>query len=466
MNLVRNWKPIVELFKKRLSIWKAKTLSYGGRITLIKAVLSSLPTYFFSLYKAPGQVLKHLESLRRVFFWGGTEEDSKMSWMAWDNVVAPVKYGGLGFGSLRDANLSMLAKWWWRFKTEPDCLWRKVVWSIHYSSRSWNYIPTKLSIAGPWKNIFNIAPLLSNKGVDIEKTIFGVVHGGNDVAFWVDTWVGSQPLLYVFPLLFQLEKEKRCTVADRLQTRVSGVSWVWNWRRQLSDAAEFSELQHLNSMLGSVSVSGNVDRWRWMLDPSNGFSVASIKRVIQCHNRDPNAYVVEWNNWVPKKVGIVAWRAEKERLPTRDALERRGVTVQSTECIICREYPETSDHLLVSCGYAQIVWQALFQWCKTHPILAFSLRDILDSYKQLDGSKERRKAFHAVCLVTVWSIWNMRNELMFRGKDKSVNNIVEEIKTKSFLWIKNRSKNLELTLEHNYIILYVYIYSERCNFPM
>ncbi|KAJ0616673.1 putative RNA-directed DNA polymerase [Helianthus annuus] len=75
MNLIKNWKPIIELFKNRLSIWKARKFSYGGRITLLKSVLSSLPTYYFSLYKAPTTVLKYLERLRRVFFWGGSEEE-------------------------------------------------------------------------------------------------------------------------------------------------------------------------------------------------------------------------------------------------------------------------------------------------------------------------------------------------------------------------------------------------------
>ncbi|KAM0071560.1 putative RNA-directed DNA polymerase [Helianthus debilis subsp. tardiflorus] len=70
MNLARNWKPIIDLFKSRLSIWKAKKLSYGGRITLLKSVLSALPTYYFSLYKAPVLVINQLERLRRVFFWG------------------------------------------------------------------------------------------------------------------------------------------------------------------------------------------------------------------------------------------------------------------------------------------------------------------------------------------------------------------------------------------------------------
>ncbi|XP_071734461.1 uncharacterized protein [Rutidosis leptorrhynchoides] len=42
------WGPIFDKFEKRLVDWKAKSLSYGGRLTLIKSVLSSLPLYFFS----------------------------------------------------------------------------------------------------------------------------------------------------------------------------------------------------------------------------------------------------------------------------------------------------------------------------------------------------------------------------------------------------------------------------------
>ncbi|XP_022007868.1 uncharacterized protein LOC110907153 [Helianthus annuus] len=110
MNLIRNWKPVIDIFKSRLSIWKAKSLSYGGRFTLLKSVLNSLPTYFFSLYKAPAKVIDALERIRRTFFWKGSDDNSYMSWMAWEKVIAPIEYGGLGFGSLRNANLAMLSK--------------------------------------------------------------------------------------------------------------------------------------------------------------------------------------------------------------------------------------------------------------------------------------------------------------------------------------------------------------------
>ncbi|GJZ12726.1 putative reverse transcriptase domain-containing protein, partial [Tanacetum coccineum] len=42
MNYSCNWKPIIDKFHKRLTSWKARTLSYGGRLTLLKSVLGSL----------------------------------------------------------------------------------------------------------------------------------------------------------------------------------------------------------------------------------------------------------------------------------------------------------------------------------------------------------------------------------------------------------------------------------------
>lgn len=116
MALKKHWRPIIDKFQARLSTWKAKNLSFGGRLTLIKSVLNSLPTYYLSLFKAPSGIIEDLEKLRRRFLWGGDDSKRKIHWVSWSKVVASKKDGGLGVGSLKAHNLALLAKWWWRLK--------------------------------------------------------------------------------------------------------------------------------------------------------------------------------------------------------------------------------------------------------------------------------------------------------------------------------------------------------------
>ncbi|GJS75873.1 reverse transcriptase domain, reverse transcriptase zinc-binding domain protein [Tanacetum coccineum] len=47
------WNPVVEKFKKRLADWKAKTMSFWGRLTLVKSVLGNLPLYYFLMFRVP-----------------------------------------------------------------------------------------------------------------------------------------------------------------------------------------------------------------------------------------------------------------------------------------------------------------------------------------------------------------------------------------------------------------------------
>ncbi|GKF93342.1 hypothetical protein Tco_0280061, partial [Tanacetum coccineum] len=51
MRRVGAWNVVVEKFKSRLGEWKAKTMSFGGRLTLVKSVLGSLPLYYFSMFR-------------------------------------------------------------------------------------------------------------------------------------------------------------------------------------------------------------------------------------------------------------------------------------------------------------------------------------------------------------------------------------------------------------------------------
>ncbi|XP_071694365.1 uncharacterized protein [Rutidosis leptorrhynchoides] len=87
MNKYESWKPVIDKFGKRLADWKARSMSFGGRATLVTSVLNSLPLYYFLLFRAPPCVLKNLESVRRKFFWGGSGDESKISWVKWDDVI-------------------------------------------------------------------------------------------------------------------------------------------------------------------------------------------------------------------------------------------------------------------------------------------------------------------------------------------------------------------------------------------
>ena len=57
------WNPILERMEKKLSGWKHLYLSKGGRLTLVKSTLSSLPTYYLSLSVIPIPVANRLERI-------------------------------------------------------------------------------------------------------------------------------------------------------------------------------------------------------------------------------------------------------------------------------------------------------------------------------------------------------------------------------------------------------------------
>ena len=121
------WNPILERMEKKLSGWKWLYLSKDGRLTLLKSTLSSLLTYYFSLFTIPKAMVTRLERIQRNFLWGSSVECFKYPLVAWEKVCLPREMGGLGIRKLVPFNQALLGKWLWRYGHETSHLWRRVI---------------------------------------------------------------------------------------------------------------------------------------------------------------------------------------------------------------------------------------------------------------------------------------------------------------------------------------------------
>ncbi|GKA79556.1 hypothetical protein Tco_0786152, partial [Tanacetum coccineum] len=126
MSRINSWDDIVNKLLARLSKWKMKTLSIGGRLTLLKSVLGSTPIYYMS-------VLKRMESIRSRFFNGleTCKQINVASKLVHDNVRLSLRRmprGGVELeqftdmiNSLADFQLpNMQDRWFWSLSGSGD----------------------------------------------------------------------------------------------------------------------------------------------------------------------------------------------------------------------------------------------------------------------------------------------------------------------------------------------------------
>jgi hypothetical protein len=93
------WESIIDRIKAKLSGWKSKDLSLGGRLVLLKSVLSSLPVYALSFFKAPTVIISSIYSLFRFFFF----------FCVWARVRTTGKY--LGWIGVLSVDVRRLEDW-------------------------------------------------------------------------------------------------------------------------------------------------------------------------------------------------------------------------------------------------------------------------------------------------------------------------------------------------------------------
>lgn len=121
---------------KKLSLWKARTLSLAGRLCLVTYSLMPILHYVFGHCSIPSSILKWIDLQVRCFIWDHPPEIRKWHYIGWSSFCMPKRMGGAGIlniGKWYQASMQYRA---FQIVSAPDSWW--VSWMrAKYGFRSW-----------------------------------------------------------------------------------------------------------------------------------------------------------------------------------------------------------------------------------------------------------------------------------------------------------------------------------------
>lgn len=96
--------------EEKLQGWQNQVISKAGKMVLIKTAAQVVPNFWMSMFLIPAQVCDRIEKAMNAYWWGNKSSNKGIKWMSWGKLCAVKEEGGLGFKSLHNFNLAMLAK--------------------------------------------------------------------------------------------------------------------------------------------------------------------------------------------------------------------------------------------------------------------------------------------------------------------------------------------------------------------
>nr|GFA71114.1 hypothetical protein [Tanacetum cinerariifolium] len=158
-----------------------------------------------------------------------------------------------------------------RFFNDKDALWPRFIRAVHGNSGGIE-THSRVSYSSTWLSIVNEVNKMRNKGIDLLKYMKIQVGNGLNTMFWEDVWEG-------------VEMEQF---------------------RALSIVIE-----------GVLLLHDMVDKWKWTLEGSSEFFVASARKFIDNSRLIGSPKKTRWIKMVPIKVNILASKVQFDLLPTR-----------------------------------------------------------------------------------------------------------------------------------------------------
>jgi hypothetical protein len=377
-----DFQPLIDKMAAKLPAWKGKFLNRAGRLKLLNASLSSIPTYFLTVFAPKKWFLKRINKIRRGFLWKGSEDvNGGHCLVNWRKVQMPKKLGGLGVHELEYFSRALRLRWLWYQWHEVDRLW----------------VASDVPCNDIDRQLFRLSTVV-------------ILGNGVKARFWDSPWLQGRAPRDIAPRLYKLAWRKNLSVAEELQDA--------NWMRglwRMDSAVQIAELIHLWPLIQDVQLNQQQEDaliWRWT---STGCYTAKSAYEVQFRGSYSalNCSAI-WKARTEGKHRFFAWLLLQSKLLTADNLLARNWPCNPL-CPLCDQDLETPQHISLHCVFAQQVWLQVSWWTFGRvqpPAIGSSLTDWWNSSMQTTP-KELKRNLAAVLIYTAWNLWKERNRRIF-----------------------------------------------------
>lgn len=418
------WTPLINKIHNQLQSWNSSDLSVAGKLTLLKASLDSIPTYWLALFEIPKTTLNLIEKIRRDFLWGSEAGGKrKIHPIAWEKVCHPRSVGGLGVKSVKAKNQALLAKWWWRCYSERNRSWNRFLTSVYGVTIRYDLkklLPAK-KCSTIVKSFLNIHKNQDTEPLINQRAFKWLANNGDLTFFWEDNWHHTGRLSDQFPSLYDSCKWRECSISsfkilwDSYPNKTFILGPTWDTTTRLVK-------ESFSRILESFSPNVKSDALIW-LHSGNKFITKLCSTLIESKSglqlQKLKIWRIIWEIKCPPKVLVFLWKIQWGIVPTNLMLSVR-IRTHSPLCKWCNMAPESINHLFWACPLANSVWNFISHWwCLDKSFTkrcVFSLESIL----LLKQEPKASKVWRLVVAATLWTIWLARNDVIFNKTRTSV----------------------------------------------
>ncbi|GKC18556.1 RNA-directed DNA polymerase, eukaryota [Tanacetum coccineum] len=213
--------------------------------------------------------------------------------------------------------------------------------------------------------------VLKKQGINLLNCMQMKLGNGDKTVFWEDKWIGNNVLKDLYPRIYALETCKYVKVG----TKLAQSSLDFSLRRKPRGGVEQEQYEALLVQVHDVNLVPLSDRWKWLLESSGDFSVASVRKMLDDKMMPDVITKTRWIKSVPIKVNVLAWKVKTDSLLTRLNISQRGMAIDSITCSICDSRVESSSHLFFKCHMLRDIIRKITRWWDVTYIEADSYED-------------------------------------------------------------------------------------------